>query len=394
MSTPMSETLPATPESLLQRMVSFDTVNRRPDGKPGGEAGLMGYLEEVATDAGFVTRRLPVPDEPPNLLVTHPVDAGSPWLLFVSHLDTVDVAGMTVDPFASEIRDGRVYGRGACDTKGTGAAMLWALAQYASGPGRPNNVAVLYTVDEEIGMRGAVSFIGNDLPALGWTPVGAIVGEPTDLKPVVAHNGVVRWRIRTRGVSAHSSEPDAGRSAISMMVEVVRAIESRYIPAIEASHPLTGRAQCSINLIRGGSQINVIPADCEIDVDRRTVPGEDARRVLPDVEAILDEVRRGNPELRVEQDEPYIVGALDPATGTSWSSHVRGVLERLGLDATPVGAKYGTEASSFSGAGVPAVVLGPGSVAQAHTQDEWLSLKQLALGVDVYLALMGTTLDA
>jgi len=304
------------------------------------------------------------------------------------------VAGMTVDPFAGEIRNGRIYGRGACDTKGTGAAMLWALTQYAAGSSRPNNVALLYTIDEEIGMRGAVSFVANDLPALGWTPAGVIVGEPTDLKPVVAHNGVVRWRIRTHGVSAHSSEPDAGRSAISMMVEVVRAIESRYIPAIEASHPLTGRAQCSINLIRGGSQINIIPADCEIDLDRRTVPGEDARRVLPDVEAILDDVRRGDPDLRVEQEEPYIVGALDPATNASWSSHVCGVLERRRLDATPVGAKYGTEASSFGQAGVPAVVLGPGSVAQAHTQDEWLSREQLALGVDVYLGLMGAGLDA
>lgn len=377
-----------TVESLLQQMVAVPTVNRRPVGEPGTEGPLVDLLEPIASGMGLNVRRLPVAGEPDNLLVTHRPDADAPWLLFVSHLDTVDVVGMTVDPFAGEIRDGRLYGRGACDTKGTGAAILWSLMQYAAQGERPNNVAVLYTVDEEIGLTGARSFAANDLPGLGWRPAGVIVGEPTDLRCVAAHNGVVRWRIRTRGVSAHSADPSAGRSAISMMAEVVRAIESRYIAHLEASHPLTGRAQCSVNLIRGGSQINIIPADCEIEIDRRIVPGEDPDRVLPDVEAVLDDLRRTDPHFEAVQDEPYIVSALDSNANAAWASHVSRVLDRLGMSPEPVGAKYGTEASRLGQAGLPAIVLGPGSAAQAHTEDEWIALDQLKLGCDVYLDIM------
>lgn len=386
----MQNDMPDSPEALLQRMIAFNTVNARPDGAPGREGPLADYLEQRAAAAGLRTGRLGVENEPPNLMVSHQVDADAPWVMMVSHLDTVAVDAMTIEPFAGETRDGRIYGRGACDTKGSGAAMLWSLVQYAAQPDRPNNVAVLYSVSEEIGMTGMVSFVANDLPDLGWAPAGVVVGEPTDLCPVTAHNGVVRWRIHTRGVGAHSSEPSAGRSAISMMVEVVRAIESRYIANLDASHPMTGRAQCSINLIRGGSQINVIPSHCEIHLDRRTVPGEDADRVLAEVETVLDDLRRADPNLVVEQESPYIVGPLDPTTNEQWVRHVCGVLDRLGLPATPVGAKYGTEASALSRAGVSSLVLGPGSAAQAHTNDEWLSLEQLRLGCEVYLAIMKT----
>jgi len=369
-------------------MIGIDTTNHRPTGPPGTEDRLADDLEELATEVGLSTTRLAVPDEPHNLLVSHEVGPDAPWALFVSHLDTVDVVGMTIDPFAGEIRDGRIYGRGACDTKGSGAAMFWALMQYAAQQERHNNVAVLYTVNEEIRQTGAISFVANDLPGLGWSPAGVVVGEPTGLQPVVAHNGVVRWRIRTQGVSAHSSSPDRGRSAISMMVEVVRAIESQYIPRIDTSHPLTGRAQCSINLIQGGSQINIIPARCEIQVDRRTVPGEEDRQVLPTVERVLDTLRQADPNFCVEQDEPHIVGPLDPATNEPWATHVCGVLDRLGLPAEPVGAKFGTEASTFARAGLPALVLGPGQAAQAHTKDEWLSLDQLHAACEVYLEIM------
>lgn len=382
----MTDDTPASMEVLLRRMVAINTV--RADDKPGTEGDLADYLERVATAAGFATQRLAVPGEPSNLLVTHEVDSAAPWVLFVCHMDTVAVEGMTIDPFGGEIRDGRILGRGACDTKGSGAAAMWALMRYAAESDRPNNVAVLYTVDEELGMTGAVAFVTDQLPTLGWKPAGVIVGEPTDLKPVIAHNGVVRWKIHTRGVSAHSSDPGTGRSAISMMVKVVDAIESRYIAGLESSHAMTGRAQCSINVIRGGSLINIIPDHCEIEIDRRTVPGEAGEQVLPDVEAILDDLRGNDPNLVVEQGDPYIVPALDPAGNERWGPHVCGVLDRLGLSSTPVGAKYGTEASSLGRVGIPAVVLGPGSVSQAHTKDEWLSLDELRRGCDVYLAIM------
>ena len=375
-------------ESLLQAMVGFDTVNSAISGKPDAELALSVYLEAQAEAMGLDTRRLPVTGEGFNLLVSHQVDARAPWLLFESHLDTVSVDGMTVDPFQGRVADGRMYGRGTCDTKGTGAAMLSALSRYRRRNG-PNNVAVLFTLDEEVGKTGVRTFVASQLPDLDWRPAGVIVGEPTRLQAVVAHNGVVRWRIRTEGVAVHSSDPSRGRSAIRMMTEVIGALEKRYISQLTSEHPLTGAAQCSINLIRGGTQINMIPEHCEIHVDRRVVPGEDPDTVIPAVERILEALRTRSPHLTVVQEAPDMVDSpLDPAGGKAFGAFAATVLNSMGLPDGLSGVGYGTDASSFSRAGIPAVVLGPGDIAQAHTADEWIELEQLRAGVEVYYNLM------
>jgi acetylornithine deacetylase len=376
-------------EDLLVDMVSFDTVNHHISERAHPEAELASYLAEVARAAGLEIQELPIGGGSFNLLVSHVVDPAAPWLLFESHLDTVTVAGMTIDPFRAVIADGRISGRGSCDTKGTGAAMLWALRQYAAAGHGANNIAIAYTTDEEIGKTGVRRFTGGQLAELGWLPVGTIIGEPTLLQPVVAHNGIARWSIRTHGVAAHSGDPSKGRSAISMMVRVIDAMESRYVPSLSASHPLTGKAQCSINVIRGGVQVNVIPESCEIEIDRRVVPGEDSALVAPAVEQLLEELRGEYPGIAVEQLPPYLDPPLDPAGGEAFAAGVCRILQAGGLPGEPTGEFYGTDASQFSAMGIPAVVLGPGSIQQAHTKDEWLALEQLHRGVEVYAALMG-----
>ena len=373
---------------LLADMVSFDTVNSHISGREHAEADLAEYLAQVAEAAGFQSRRLPIAGRSHNLLVTHEAAPDAPWLLFESHLDTVTVEGMTIEPFRAVVDRGRITGRGACDTKGTGAAMLWALREYARAGDGPTNVAIVYTIDEEIGKTGVRALAGEQLSDLGWRPVGAIIGEPTLLQPVVAHNGIARWKIHTRGIAAHSGDPSKGKSAISMMVRVVDLIERQYVPSLSASHPLTGKAQCSVNVIRGGAQVNVIPEHCEIEIDRRVVPGEDPGSVAPAVEELLDQLRGEHPDLQVAQDAPYLDPPLDPAGGEAFADSVCRVLRAMGQDGTPAGVYYGTDASQFSQIGVPAVVLGPGSIEQAHTKDEWLALDQLELGAQAYLNMM------
>ena len=384
----MPSTTHDTCESLLAAMVGFDTINHHISGKPDAEVELARYLASVAQAAGLQTRQLPIAGESFNLLVSCQVDPAAPWLLFESHLDTVMVEGMTVDPFAAAIRDGKLFGRGACDTKGTGAAMLWALRQYADEGGGRSNVAIAYTIDEEIGKLGVKSFTSTHMAQLGWRPVGVVVGEPTQLLPVVAHNGTARWQIHTRGVAAHSADPSGGKSAISMMLRVVDLIEQRYAPSLTVSHPLTGKAQCSVNLIRGGAQVNVIPEHCEIEIDRRVVPGEDNTTVLPAVEELMKELRAQHPDLVAEQQEPRLDSPLDPSGGEAFAGVICSALAAMDLPAEPTGVGYGTDASQFPALGVPAVVLGPGSIEQAHTKDEWLALDQLHRGVEVYLNLM------
>ncbi|MHC4442776.1 MAG: M20 family metallopeptidase [Planctomycetota bacterium] len=376
-------------QELLQAMVAFDTVNANISGRPDAETLLAEFLEEQARDTGLSTRRLPINQTGFNLVVFHCVSDNLPWLMFDSHLDTVSTENMTIDPFAGLIEDGRLYGRGACDAKGSGAAMLRALVRYASTAGdTPNNVAIAYTIDEEIGKKGVRALVQDQLPQLGWRPSGVVVGEPTDLQPVVAHNGVVRWAIRTRGIAAHSAEPEKGRSAIRMMMKVIEKLESDYIGALSASHPLTGKAQCSINQIRGGTQVNIIPESCEILIDRRVVPGEDAAAVLPAVEPLLDELRQEDPEMNVTQERPFIDPPLDAAGNERFIAWIQSALDRMGFPQQPVGDGYGTNASNFSNAGIPAIVLGPGKTAQAHTADEWVALQQIERAQEVYFNLM------
>ena len=383
----MDDSASPTCLDLLRAMVGFDTVNTHISGVADPERPLAEYLESAARAMGLPTRRLAASGESFDLFVTHEVAASAPWVLFESHLDTVSLAGMTIDPLAGAIRDGRMYGRGACDTKSSGAAMLCALRQYAEAPGSAN-VGVLFSVDEEVYKDGVRAFVEEHLPEMSWRPAGVIVGEPTELHPIVANNGVARWTIRTRGVAAHSADPSRGQSAIAMMVKVVDALEREYIAKLTTSHELTGKAQCSINRISGGVADNIIPEHCEIRLDRRVVPGEDGRDVRPTVERVLDDLRRAHPEVNVSQDEHFVDEPLDPAGGEAFAAVVQRGLAELGLPTQVDGAPYGTDACMFSPAGIPAVVLGPGNIAQAHTHDEWIEVAQVDRAVEVYLNLM------
>jgi len=374
---------PETCEELLARMVAVDTVNPRFGGRAEGQSLLAEEIERWAPAWGLSCRRLPVTGGQFNLLVAAESGADAPWLLFDSHLDTVAVAGMSVAPFALTDKRGHLFGRGSCDTKGSGAAMLWALRQFAGGQERPRrNVGVLFTLDEEAGMTGALAFAGTELKKLLPRLLGIVVGEPTGMHPVIATNGVLRWRTIARGVAAHSSTPSRGRSAISAMVRAIEAFESRYAPTVSATHPLTGRAAASINVISGGTQVNVIPEYCEIQCDRRLVPGETAPEALAGRDLVWAEF----PAL--EHDRVFVVPPLPESSCERLYAWAAPVFGELGLDATGRGAAYVTNGSIYAEAGVQVLVLGPGHAAQAHTHDEWVARDQLEQAAKVYCALM------
>lgn len=372
--------IPASCEELLAQMVSFETVNPSFGGPAGGEAALAAHLESLAAHWGLQSRRCPVADGSFNLLITAEVAPDAEWLLFESHLDTVSVDGMTVPPFKLTVAGDRLHGRGTCDTKGTGAAMLWALQEYARQPGRARNAGIIFAVDEEAQMTGAQAFAAGEVAKFKKLR-GIVVGEPTNLRPVVAHNGALRWRTITRGVAAHSADPTKGRSAIRAMLRVVEALEARFLPHANREFPLTGRAAASINVIRGGSAVNIIPDYCEIICDRRLVPGETAAQVLAERDAALA-------GLAVEHDGQYLAPPLPPESSATLHAWAAPALTACGLDATAIGAPYATDASHYAAAGAQVMVLGPGELAQAHTKDEWLDRRELARAVTVYSALL------
>ena len=377
---------------LLTKMVSFNTENEHTSGVHFPERAMLESLEEISQEWGLRTARLPVAvhakDESYNLLITCEVSKEAPWLVFESHADTVSIDGMTVDPLRCLIKDGRIFGRGVCDTKGSGAGILTALHEYTMESAQPNNIAVIFVTDEEISKAGANAFVQRQLPQLGWKPVGVIVGEPTSSKPVVAHNGVIRWKIRTLGIAAHSSNPSNGKSAISAMAKLILEFEREYCSKLVLTHTLTGNAVCSVNTISGGTAVNIIPNYCEIEIDRRTLPGEDSNQVQKDIMAVLDTIAKNDPSIVIETLPPFVDYQLDPLVNHKLSSQITTILQDMGLSGEQSGAGYGTDASTYSVAGIPAVVLGPGSVDQAHTKDEWLDISELEKSVSVYLNIM------
>ena len=377
---------------LLAKMISFDSVNEYTSGVDFPERTMMEFLEEIAKGWGLETSRLPIPASALaasyNLLITYEVSKTAQWLVFESHADTVSVDGMTVNPFQGLIKDGVIYGRGACDTKGSGAGMLWALKEYMELSTCANNIAVLFVTDEEATKTGTTAFVQTQLEHLDWTPTGVIVGEPTLCQPVVAHNGVIRWKVSTKGVAAHSSNPSNGQSAISAMSKLILEFEKEYCSKISLTHPLTGQAACSVNTISGGTAVNIIPDFCEIEIDRRTLPGEDSEQVLKEMKAVLDSISLRDPTILIGTSTPFVDYQLDPTVNREFALQISEILIEMGFSGEQSGAGYGTDASTYSKAGIPAVVIGPGSINQAHTKDEWLEIAELDKSVSVYKQIM------
>ena len=379
-------------DELLKSMIAFETINSHISGQQAPEAKLVEFLEDLAANLGFETRRLAVPGQADELLVLYRQDDSLPWVLFDSHLDTVSVDGMTIEPFAALEKEGRIWGRGACDTKGTGAAMFTALCEYAEADrealAKPNNIALLFSVDEEWGMTGIRSFVETHYPALGFSVKGAIVGEPTKLETVIAHNGAVRYSVQTHGVAAHSCDPSLGKSAISDMARLILHLEERIPAMCGATHPLTGKAQSSINIIRGGTASNIIPDTCEVQVDRRTVPGEENRQATGDFGQAIEEFKAANPDSEVSWQTAIDLAPLDDAGNEKFIETVLGITSEYRRDKRGTGVGYGTHAGDLSAAGIPTVVYGPGDIAQAHTKDEWVDIAELQTSVAAYRRLM------
>lgn len=362
---------------LLQWMVRIPSIS-------GNELGLGNFLYDLAHSWRLDAQRLPIPGQHDQILIgVEASRSDAPLVLFDSHMDTVAVDGMTIDPYSGDVDAGRLFGRGSCDTKGTGAAMLTALREYSEQRDRPNRVAMICAVHEETDMCGIRQFVKHDLPMLGWMPDAVIVGEPTEFHPVIAHNGLLRCTITTRGVAAHSSRPQEGVSAISAMVKVVAALEGQYIPGVTATDDLTGSAACSINTIRGGSADNIIPDHCTVTLDRRLTPAEDTDREIAAIDAVIHAAGDSAERIEATRHPP-----LTTKHNTALVERCVAVLGEMKLPKMTMGAPFATHAAYFDAVGLPAVVLGPGDPHKAHTKDESVEVAQIERGVELYLRLM------
>jgi acetylornithine deacetylase/succinyl-diaminopimelate desuccinylase-like protein len=292
-----------------------------------------------------------------------------PRLLFAPHTDTVSVAGMTVDPFGGDIHDGKLYGRGATDTKGPMASMLWALrACRGILPSLSHEIWFAGLMGEEAGQDGAKALAAKE--AFDFV----VVGEPTGLDVVFKHKVDVTARIVAAGRSAHSSCPERGENAITKLASGLLALQEELTDYFkQIVDPVLGHPTFSIGTIRGGTKFNIVPDHAEAVVDLRLLPSQWKENEAEEVFRVMRGACAG---LRVER----IAGSQ--ALDTDPSHALVGNLVAAG--GKPVGAAWFCDAAVFSSRGIPAVAVGPGSIAQAHTEDEFIETAELERGVEFF----------
>ena len=364
--------------TLLSELIRIPSVN--PDGDPGcdvsGEKECAEWIGSFLSGLGAEVSFEEVLPDRPNVIGRFPgkEDPNLPRLLLAPHLDTVSVAGMSIDPFGGEVRDGKVWGRGASDTKGTMAAMLWALQDLGAGLSELDaRIAFAGLMGEETGQPGSRHFgdhHGNEFDF-------AVVGEPTELDIVHASKGCVWIELTAWGKAAHGATPEKGENAIAKLQTVLSVVLDE-LPRRFAEHEdnLLGLPTVNLGMIRGGSRTNIVPDSANASLDFRETP---SLRKKGGVLSLLEEILSENgwsDEIEVKRtvdSEPLHTDPdFDPVKR----------LEKLGAKLTT--APWFCDAGWLSRGGIPSVACGPGNIAQAHTEDEFIRIDDLEEGARFY----------
>lgn len=365
-------------EKLLRELIALPSVN--PAFMPArdaraGEQRVADFLTASAARGGLdvsISEALPGRS---NLIAQLTPARPRQRIVLAPHMDTVGHADMPGSMFQPRKKGDRLFGRGACDTKGSVAAMLSALLNVARSPQRPRETEIVFTalIDEESNQAGSRALVRK-----GFRANLAIVGEPTRLQVITAHKGDLWLTARTKGRAAHGARPELGRNAVLAMARVVEALETDYARLIaRRRHPLLGRATVNVGSIRGGTQPNIVPDSCEISIDRRTLPGERHAAVIRELRSFLKQ--RG---LAAQIDDDKAAAPCWPMETDAQLPLVQALM-RVAKQSASLGVHYFSDASVFAQGGTPAVLFGPGDIAQAHTADEWISIRSLDRGTEM-----------
>jgi acetylornithine deacetylase/succinyl-diaminopimelate desuccinylase-like protein len=363
-------TVMSAPLPLLRELIRIPSVN--PTGHPGvdapGELELAKFLNAHLTRMGAKTHLQAVLPGRPNVIgVFRPSGKIHTRILLAPHTDTVSVVGMTIKPFDPVVQKGRVWGRGASDTKGPMAAMLAALGRITRTP-QWKKSGVEFTF---AGLMGEEA--GND-GAHAWARVCpkydlVLVGEPTEMCVVHAHKGSLWLNLSTRGKARHASLAGPEDNAIYHLLPALEYFK-KDLPAFleKFAHPVLGLPKAQITLMQAGSKVNISPESASAQPDIRLVPGLDSKTILAHLKKNLP----GNIRITVSgQSSPLHTDPAHPL--------VARLIQSLNGPAT---APWFCDAGIFSDHGMPAVAVGPGSIRQAHTADEWISVSALQKGTD------------
>ncbi len=361
----MNDTLPAL-RATLAELVALDTTSARPN------APLIDYAQARLEAVGFSAQRQRYTDEAGvekvNLVAVKGGGDGRAALALVGHSDCVPYDAAWTDALRLTEREGRLYGRGACDTKGFIAAALHAAtrAQSLKAP-----LMVVLTADEEVGLVGAKRLVDAGLGRARH----AIVGEPTSLRPVRANKGYCLAEVEVLGKEGHSAYPDIGASAIFRAGRFLHRLEELALTVLREERdegfepPFT---TVNVGLIQGGKAKNILPGLCRFTVEWRPIPGQSPERVMELMEHIRQELTKAEPayEARIR------ILRTDQGVSTRPEAEVvRFLAEETGN--APITVSFGTEAPQMTALGAEAVVFGPGDIRVAHQTGEYVPIEDL-----------------
>lgn len=363
------------PQKILRELVAVPSVHPEADpmGTPTGEAAMASWISEYLRGLGAAVKTsLIAPGRPSVVGVFEPMRKARATVVFAPHLDTVGVRGMTVPAFKLTKKNGRLHGRGACDTKGPTAAMLAAVAAWLPTEDRRMSdirLIVAATAGEEQGSLGAQALV-----KAGMRADFAVALEPTDLKVVYAAKGVLRVWIEVPGRAAHGAKPERGDNAVYRALPLVQALKDELAPWLRAQrHPVLGGCSLNLGILQGGGELNLVPARCRIGLDIRVHPGCSAAEVKRRLAALVAvhapkaklSLHREGPSFVTEKNQPWAQRLR--AAGRGWAA-----------------ADWFCDANIFAGNGIPAVAFGPGSIRQAHTKDEFILESELRAGAAAF----------
>ena len=366
---------------LTRHLVSIPSVNPvlADDPAIAGEHRMADFLGEWLVSRGFRVERHEAMRGRPNIVGYFGPSKPRRTVMIEAHLDTQGIHGMTVPPFAGLERDGRIYGRGACDMKGPMAAALVNLTKPRLDMLAAAGVQLMFVgaIGEETGNLGALELVDAGLGA-----DEILVLEPTDLHVVHAHKGAFWFEVEVTGLAAHGSNPDKGLSAIRGMNRVIEMLYDQTA-AVSLRNDLLGRATVNVGLIRGGTSINIVPERCVVEVDRRTIPGEHSEEILARVREglaglVADGLFRRGEVRRIKEGVPF-----ETTADSRLVRRLGKACQDGGVAAVTEGAAWYSDAGPFSRTCREVAVFGPGSIRQAHTADEYIELSELRAGAAI-----------
>ena len=376
--------------SLLQELVSIPSPN-----PPGDTRAIADYVAEQMRAIGCDLRQL-APDAKPEALNTIAVlGSGEPRVMLHAHIDTVPIAATeaekwNVDPYAGDIREGALYGKGSIDDKAPLASMMLAMMDAAQQEALAGTLVLVAAAEEEVGGQLGTKWLADSghLPACDFI----IVGEQTGNKVATAHKGVMRATIRTSGKAVHATNPDRGVNAIVAMSKVISALDAYHRSLSERAHPVVGFPTCNIGVIEGGSTANAVPDSCAIYLDRRMIPREDPEAVKEELRAVIEAVDLAPATVDIGDFvySAWFDSALESDYAQTFLSCVRKALDD---DPGPVGYLPGSDAKHLTEvARGDMIIFGPGSYEVAHSANEHVRLADYQATTDILLEFVRRTL--